>query len=69
MIAKLDIKKCPFRREIKMTNYSVTGSGNGVVDTTHEETFMECIESDCMAWDAKAKDCRLMMQPPKEEKK
>lgn len=60
MIAKLDIKGCPFRKKILETNPGGRGT---------EEFFLECKEGECMAWDQKARDCRLMMRDTKEEKK
>ena len=68
MIAKLNIRKCPF---MKQTNLVQTETRNQYQDigSVYQESFLECIEGECMAWDAKARDCRLMMQLIKEEKK
>ena len=67
MIAKLDIRKCPWRKEVIVIDYKCGGNGTPMVNTA--ENFLECIEAGCMAWDEKARDCRLMMKDKKEEKK
>lgn len=68
MIAKLDIKKCPFHKET-VTGDRKINPNSSVLTTVYIESFLECIEGECMAWDQKARDCRLMMRDTKEEKK
>ena len=58
MIANLNIKNCPFKKWIGMTHYELAGQGFPI-NTVYEETFMECEEDKCMAWDDKEHKCLL----------
>lgn len=64
MIAKVEIKRCPFRKETFLLS-SQTAFQNMSLGDHYSEEFMECIEEDCMAWHDKK--CLLMRDP--EEKK
>ena len=69
MIAKLDIKMCPFRKETDLVQ-AETRNQYMDIGSVYQESFLECIEENCMAWDSKARDCRLMMKAVvKEDKK
>ena len=59
MIAKLDIKKCPMRKEIIMDKYDVTLTGFPV-KTIHKEYFFECIDKECTFWDADNYTCYIL---------
>ena len=65
MIAKLDIKMCPFRKEINLCG-TETQNQYMALGSTYQENFLECIEENCMAWHNK--EC-LAMRSPKEDKK
>lgn len=58
MIAKLDIKSCPFRKKVLHTNMGGKGT---------EEFFLECVEKECMAWEDDDNSC-LLMREKKNEK-
>ena len=65
MIAHVDIKQCPFRKMTELisaqtqTQYMSLGS-------VYQETFLECIEEECMAWGPKEKKCLLMRKEEKD---
>ncbi len=63
MIAKLNVKKCPFRKY--ETTETFIWEGNTPFPQTKSEDFMDCIDKECMAWGEKERTCLLMR---KEEK-
>ena len=64
MIANIDIKRCPFRKEINLIT-TESRSQYQDIGTCYQEDFLECIEDKCMAWYNDNKSCLLMH---KEEK-
>ncbi len=64
MIANLDIKSCPFRKETSIKDYRLAGNGFPIVDG-YLENFLECIEEKCMGWDKKEHNCLLMRKEDK----
>ena len=59
MIANVDIKLCPFRKETSMTDYRLTGNGFPITNS-YVNNFLECLEEKCMGWDKKNHSCLLM---------
>ncbi len=58
MIAQVNIKKCPFRKRTVMTDYKYSGNGS-IVDTIHDERFLECLEKGCMLYGETERKCLL----------
>ena len=59
MIANVDIKLCPFRKEEISSDYRLAGNGFPIVDS-YFENFLECLEEKCMGWDKENHSCLLM---------
>ena len=59
MIAQLDIKACPFLKEINLVSIE-NRSQYQDIGTCYQENFLECIEEKCMAWNELKHECRLM---------
>lgn len=59
MIANVDIKLCPFRKETSMTDYRIAGNGFPMADG-YLDSFLECLEEKCMGWDKENHSCLLM---------
>ncbi len=59
MIANLNAKKCPFRKEYIMGGTETRSQFQDIV-TGYVEQFQECIDKECMAWGEKERTCLLM---------
>ena len=64
MIANVDIKSCPFRKETILVS-SEARSQYQDIGTCYQENFLECIEEKCMGWDKKEHICLLMRKEDK----
>ncbi len=64
MIANLDIKLCPFRKETSITDYKYAGNGFPIA-YGYSENFLECLEEKCIGWDKKEHSCLLMRKEDK----
>lgn len=59
MIANLNIRSCPFRKETTLIS-TETRSQYQDIGTCYQENFLECIEEKCMGWNQNEHSCLLM---------